>query len=86
MYRLGANDALLPVLAPSQATRRQDLPDVYVLNGAIYIAEAAWLRQTRAFPTNDTVAHVLPLERALDIDSAADFEVFKRSVVDNVNG
>jgi CMP-N,N'-diacetyllegionaminic acid synthase len=83
MYRLGDDDALLPIIAPSEAARRQDLPDVYMLNGAVYIAATAWLRQTRTFLTRDTVAHVMPVDRALDIDTAADLEVFKRSVVEN---
>lgn len=83
MYRLGDDDALLPIIEPSEAARRQDLPDVYMLNGAVYIAATAWLRQTRTFLTRDTVAHVMPVDRALDIDTAADLEVFKRSVVEN---
>jgi CMP-N,N'-diacetyllegionaminic acid synthase len=85
MYRLGDNDALLPIIEPSEGTRRQDLPDVYALNGAIYVAETAWLRQARTFLTRDTVAHVMPTERALDIDTAADFEAFKRTVVEDVH-
>jgi CMP-N,N'-diacetyllegionaminic acid synthase len=85
MYRLGDNDTLLPIIEPSEATRRQDLPQVYVLNGAIYVAETAWLRQVRTFLTRDTIAHVMPAERALDIDTAADFDAFKRSVVENVH-
>src|SRR5687767_5058839 len=37
MYRLNGSRRLEPLLeAPTGATRRQDLPPVYVLNGAIY--------------------------------------------------
>ena len=84
MYHLGENHALLPIVeAPSEVTRRQDLPDVYTLNGAIYIADAAWLRQTRTFLTRDTVGHVMPVERSLDIDTAADFEAFRKAVTED---
>lgn len=81
MYRLGERDTLQPVVElPSPATRRQDLPPAYALNGAIYIADVAWLRRTRAFVTRETVAHVMPVERCVDIDTAADFEAFRKVV------
>ena len=81
MYRLGDNGSLVPILeSPPGVARRQDLPPVYVLNGAIYIADVAWLRSSRSFVTADTVACVMPPERSIDIDTAADFEVFKRVI------
>lgn len=86
MYRLGENQVLVPIVAtPSEVSRRQDLPDVYMLNGAIYVADTASLRQTRTFLTRDTVAHVMPAGRSLDIDTAADFEAFKRIATENVH-
>jgi len=83
MYRLGAGQALLPVVdGTPQATRRQELPTVYVLNGAVYVADTAWLRTTRAFVAAGTVAHVMPVERSLDIDTAQDFERFAKTVTE----
>lgn len=81
MYRLADNHALQPVVeAPPGVTRRQDLPPVYALNGAIYIADAAWLRKTRTFVARDTVAYVMPAARSIDIDSANDFAAFEQAV------
>lgn len=81
MYRLGDRATLQPVVElPSPATRRQDLPPVYALNGAVYIADVDWLRRTRTFVTCETVAHVMPAERSVDIDTAADFEAFRKAV------
>jgi CMP-N,N'-diacetyllegionaminic acid synthase len=86
MYRLGDNQLLLPIVETSvEATRRQDLPKVYVLNGAIYVADATWLRRTRTFLTKETVAHVMPAERSLDIDTESDFQTFKRIVTEDAN-
>lgn len=62
------------------ATRRQDLPPIYVLNGAIYIARIDWLKQSKNFLGEGCVAYVMPKERSLDIDNAADFEVFRIKV------
>lgn len=81
MYLLGDNQTLVPVIeAPTIATRRQDLPPIYALNGAIYVADTRWLRKTRTFITRDTVAYVMPVDRSIDIDTLADFEAFKKTV------
>lgn len=81
MYRLGDRGTLQPIAElPAGATRRQDLPEVYALNGAIYVADVAWLRRTRSFVTRETVAHVMPAERSVDIDTSADFEAFRKAV------
>lgn len=71
---------LLPEL--SDVTRRQDLPSIYVLNGAIYIARVDWLRTNKVFVGEETVAYLMPKERSLDIDTAEDFLAF-RSKVEN---
>jgi CMP-N,N'-diacetyllegionaminic acid synthase len=86
MYYLGDNDNLVPVVeSPQVVTRRQELPAVYALNGAVYVADTAWLRRSRAFITRDTVAHVMPIERSIDIDTIADFEAFKKSVTEDAH-
>lgn len=83
MYRLGAGDRLAPIVdLPAEATRRQDLPAVYALNGAIYVADVTWLRASRAFVGTDTVAYVMPPSRSIDIDTAADFEAFQKTVTE----
>lgn len=84
MYHLDARQALTPVLeAPPGITRRQDLPPVYVLNGAVYAARGDWLRRTRSFVTRETVAHVMPAERSIDIDTFDDFEAFRETVTED---
>lgn len=77
MFRLDEAMRLAPLLpAPVAASRRQDLPPVYVLNGAVYAARTEWLRRTGGFVGEGTVAHVMPRERSIDIDTLADFEAF----------
>ena len=83
MYRLDEQHALAPLLAtPPGITRRQDLPPVYMLNGAVYAARVDWLRRTRGFVTRETVAHVMPAERSIDIDTIDDFEAFRKAVTE----
>lgn len=77
MYRVGADDRLSAVLpVPEGVTRRQDLPAIYTLNGAIYIARIDWLRRVRSFVGAETVAYRMPAERSIDIDTREDFEKF----------
>lgn len=72
MYTLNDAAALHP-LSEQQATRRQDLPPVYALNGAVYAARSAWLRASRSFLTADTLGYVMPASRSVDIDNEQDF-------------
>jgi len=62
-------------MAESGATRRQDLGDVYALNGAVYVARRDWLTRERSFVGAGTLAHVMPKERSVDIDSELDLLV-----------
>lgn len=84
MFRLADDRTLRPVVdAPAEATRRQDLPRVYALNGAIYIADVAWLRASRSFVGRETAAYVMPAHRSLDIDTPGDFEAFRKTVTES---
>lgn len=55
-----------------QSLRRQDLPDAWCMNGAVYCAEIAWLREQRSFISAQTVIYAMPAERSIDIDTPAD--------------
>ncbi len=52
--------------------RRQDLPDAWCLNGAVYVARADWLREQRSFLSVETVAYPMPADRSIDIDTPDD--------------
>jgi CMP-N,N'-diacetyllegionaminic acid synthase len=49
--------------------RRQDLPPVYAINGAIYLHRPASLRATRSLIPPGAHAFVMPPERSLDVDT-----------------
>lgn len=74
-YRLGDQAALLPFADGPAATRRQDLPGAYALNGAMYFADAAWLRRTGALVHADTHALVMAREHSVDIDTPLDWRI-----------
>jgi CMP-N,N'-diacetyllegionaminic acid synthase len=56
------------------ATRRQELPPAYALNGALYLAQCDWLLENKTFLSNETFGYVMPLERSVDIDSPLDWK------------
>ena len=53
-------------------TRRQDLPSVFALNGAIYLALRTFLLSERTFISDCTYAYVMPENRSLDVDTPWD--------------
>lgn len=75
MYKIEDDQLLQPLLSQTDLSkRRQDLPSVFVLNGAVYVAEVEWLKKTKTFLTDLTVAYKMPKERSCDIDTQIDFK------------
>lgn len=54
---------------------RQELPEYYRINGAIYLAYSSFLRRYRTFITDKTYAYKMPQARSIDIDTELDFNL-----------
>lgn len=54
--------------------RRQDLPEAWCLNGAVYAVRTEWFLRNRSILTADTVFYPMPAERSIDIDTPTDVE------------
>lgn len=67
----------LRVTSPSRHLQRPLKGDdqVYLLNGAIYAARAAVIDSMKSMDDGTAIAYVMPRERGVDIDVAADFEL-----------
>jgi CMP-N,N'-diacetyllegionaminic acid synthase len=78
MYQLEKNNRMLPLIEqPDEGElQRQDLPDSYVLNGAVYVADTQWLLLNRKYLSPQTVGYPMPQERSLDIDTETDLAFF----------
>lgn len=70
-------DGTLDVFVRSELAylRRQDLPEAFAENGAIYLNRPDSLLRERSFIPPGTVPYVMPAERSLDIDSEWDLHV-----------
>lgn len=74
MFAKDAAGRLEPVVPRSQMPlRRQDLAPAFLLNGAVYVAQPAWLERHRTFLGPDVHGYEMPAERSLDIDTLEDF-------------
>lgn len=73
MYTFDDANRLTPLLPGMNLTpRRQDLPLVHALNGALYVAECSWLKRSKTFVADETIGFVMSKERSVDIDTELD--------------
>ena len=77
MFTQGEDGRLQPLLPGPIPSRRQEAPEVLVLNGAVYVAEAAWLRRTGDLDYTRAVPYRMPVERSLDIDTEEDLRLLE---------
>lgn len=79
MYYINSKDVLEPVVSidKKRATRRQDLPIVYALNGAVYVARCEWLLANKTFLSEETIGYTMSKEHSIDIDSWRDLQLTK---------
>lgn len=84
MFTIPDGIRLKPLLPGTRPTRRQDLPHAFVLNGAVYVAEIEWLKQTKDFISDQTIAYVMPNDRSLDIDTELDLQHFEELLRNSV--
>ncbi len=74
--QLEPDGRLTPFIEPDPpALRRQDLPEVMSLNGAIYLIRRDVLLAGESFDTDRTLGYVMPPERSLDVDTPWDLQL-----------
>ena len=74
MYQRSSDMRLQPMIPNrGEIMRRQDLPSVYALNGALYLARIDWLIGNQGFIGPETLGYVMPVERSVDLDTPLDW-------------
>ncbi len=76
-YSEGFN--MRPVIEESYVCR-QDMPKVYIVNGAIFMADTKWISGKDTFIDDETVMYVMPPERSYDIDTMNDFTLVENII------
>ncbi|WP_341894455.1 acylneuraminate cytidylyltransferase family protein [Ferrovibrio terrae] len=79
MYFRGESGLMKPVLDDPRTLsyRRQDLPSAYALNGAVYVARRDWLKGRSSFVSPETICHIMPRDRSIDIDTEFDLSMLE---------
>lgn len=80
MFFIDTGMKMTPLIAGPIPDHRHELPTVYKLNGAIYIAEVNWLEVKRDFIADETIAYVMPNDRSVDIDTETDLQFFQEQL------
>lgn len=84
MYTL-EGERMVPLLPQEElVVRRQDLPKVYALNGAVYVGKSSEVKKSKAFLTENTVAFEMVAEHSFDIDTELDFKICEVLIKDKV--
>ncbi|MBI4142369.1 acylneuraminate cytidylyltransferase family protein [Candidatus Uhrbacteria bacterium] len=59
--------------------RSQDLPSLFIPNGALYVVRVDQFRMHRSFYIPPLFPYVMPVERSMDIDTVEDFTAAERA-------
>lgn len=74
MYQRDETDRLQSLIPEKpDIARRQDLPQVYALNGALYLARIDWLKEQQSLVGQETLGYVMSTESSADIDTPLDW-------------
>ena len=75
MYTL-EGDRLKPLIEDGEKiTRRQDAPEVYRINGTVYVTYRDVIMKQNRVLGDDTRAYIMPQDRSIDIDTELDFKL-----------
>ena len=70
---------------PEPVFRRQDAPQCYDMNASVYAWQREALLESPTVFNHDTLLHIMPQERSVDIDSELDFQ-FVRLLMEEREG
>lgn len=87
-YRKDGNIGLPVRKEHNQGVRRQEMPEMFVRNGAMYISSRELLKTRELIIGDNPLLYVMPSDRSTDVDSIEDFEyvewLMKRHMIDGV--
>jgi N-acylneuraminate cytidylyltransferase/CMP-N,N'-diacetyllegionaminic acid synthase len=83
-YRLTKDQALSRFVDAEPIARRQDRPQAFELNGALYFADANWLRSSGSLVGTETLAYVMAKERSVDLDTPLDWKLAELLLKDSL--
>lgn len=84
MFEMACDGKLIQLMKDRiKYQHRQDLPPVFVLNGAVYVSETEWFSRNKCFVGTKTRGYVMPKERSVDIDTEIDMRFCQVLISEN---
>lgn len=80
IFRETNSRRLEPLLPEMKGLRRQDLPRLLALNGAVYVVATQWFLRAKSLVAEESQYHVMPRERSIDIDEEFDLVVARHLI------
>lgn len=68
-------------LAHNEGLRRQDISDLYVRNGAIFIVDVEYMLSEKKVFDDRPAMYVMPKERSINIDTMSDIEQVRMNIM-----
>ena len=75
MFNLNLGNKLSPFIEEDLPYRRQDLEEIYILNGAMYFINVDLLIKEKKLINSSSLGYIMPLERSIDIDTQDDWNL-----------
>lgn len=83
MFELNKDLTINSFTKEIKAFRRQDLPDIYLINGSMYLATRDFLTKEKSFISPDTLGFIMPKEKSIDIDDEKDW-IYAEAVMNQI--
>ena len=74
MSTIDENHKAIPIVPKEEATCRQDLSKVYILNGALYLGTREFFLREKSLFNKDSLGFIMPKSRSIDIDTLDDWK------------
>ena len=82
MFTIDRHNNLKPIFESNIPLRRQDSPQIYILNGAIYIASPSFLNINKTFLDKETISFIMDAKASFDIDDELDWTICQTIIND----
>lgn len=77
MQVIDDNGRLLPYEKEVRITRRQDVPNVYFLEGTVYLSKISSFLEKKAFRHDRTLPYIVPKWKSFEVDDIIDFTIIE---------
>lgn len=74
-YRTDSKGRMVPLIRIELIKRRQDLPQTYCLNGAIYVEKIKWMLKSGTLIGKNTIPFVMDDKSSFDIDNSFERDI-----------